>query len=67
MKIINEEQIENIKKMLRNRNSYQEIKKILDNLENSNDLILKDLKELLHKGRSTILESDIRDIINKYG
>lgn len=37
------------------------------NVDNHLADILKDLKALLHKGRSSILESDIRDIINKYG
>ena len=104
MKQISETDIENIKSLLKNRNSYHDIKIVLDNLEDipqekkKEDLslgnplesqniagedntqrnmpvnvdnhladILKDLKELLHKGRSSILESDIRGIINKYG
>lgn len=68
-KIIQDLDIETIKKLLLNRNSYLDIKEILDNLEDSkDDLILKDLKELLHKGkRSQIHEFEIRDIINKYG
>ena len=67
--IITTEQIEIIKKLLLNRNSYKEIKDILEELDNSKlDDVLKDLKELLHKGkRSQIHEFDIRDIINKYG
>ena len=114
-KIITNEQIENIKALIRNRNSYLDIKEVLDNLEDlpsqqekkedkplsmlssgatkqggiksqddtklqfpersaslpaDNPLadILKDLKELLHKGiRSQIHKFEIRDIINKYG
>lgn len=67
-KIISTETISNLKTLIRNRNSYHDIKEVFDNLEDSNEeLILKDLKELLHKGRSSILESDIRDILNKYG
>ena len=67
-KIISTETIENIKTLIRNRNSYLEIKEILDNLEDSKDeLILKDLKDIVnHKGRGTITEQSIRDIINKY-
>ena len=72
MKIISEESIENLKKLIRNRNSYLDIKEVLENLENyresrENDII-KDLKDLLHsRAKSTILEIDIKDIINKYG
>ena len=67
-KNITNEDIEKIKILIRSRNSYKSIKEILDNLEVSyEELILKDLKELLHKGRSSITEFDVRDIINKYG
>ena len=87
-KIIQDSDIENLKALIRNRNSYLDIKNILDNLEDYNPQvnaiecsskatssgisqktadILKDLKELLHKGiRSQIHEFEIRDIINKY-
>ena len=68
MKQISETDIENLKQLIRNRNSYLDIKLVFDTLEDSKlDDILKDLKSLLHKGRSSITESDIRDIINKYG
>ena len=96
-KIIQDSDIENLKKLIRNRNRYHDIKEVLDNLEDlpnspeqsegdalsprltglevvqspspSGDTmdILKDLKELLHRGkRSQIHEFEIRDIINKY-
>lgn len=69
MKQISETDIENLKTLIRNRNSYLDIKEVLDNLTDSKDeLIIKDLKDLLHKGkRSQIHEFEIRDIINKYG
>ena len=71
-KIITEEDLENLKFLIRNRNSYisyNTIKVALDNLETSKDaLIIKDLKDIVnHKGRGTITEQSIRDIINKYG
>jgi hypothetical protein len=68
-KIITIEQIETIKKLLLDRNNYQDIKEILDDLDDSKiDLMIKDLKDFLrNKGKSTILDSDIQNIINKYG
>lgn len=67
-KIIQETDLENLKQLIRNRNSYIDIKEVLDNLTDSKDeLIIKDLKDLLkNKGRSTITEMDIKEIINKY-
>ena len=99
MKQISETDIENLKSLIRNRNSYSDIKEVLDNLEDyspqkikvnpksttisansiaknlvisANDTktadILKDLKDLIHsRAKSTILEVDIKEIINKYG
>ena len=68
MKQISETDIENLKTLIRNRNSYLNIKEVLDNLETSKDeLILKELKDIVnHKGRGNITEQSIRDIINKY-
>lgn len=67
-KIISKETIENLKTIIRNRNSYHEIKKVLDNLETSKvEDILKDLKDLRnHHGKSTIIDADLDKIINKY-
>jgi len=63
-KTITTEQIESIKKLLRDRNKYQEIKNILDNLEENK--ALEDLKRLLrNKGKSSVLEKDIEEIIER--
>lgn len=115
MKQISETDIENLKSLIRNRNSYLDIKEVLDNLEelptlqekkedkplsmlssgvpkqggikSQDDIkqqiyersaslpvenhladILKELKDIVnHRGRGTITEQSIRDIINKYG
>jgi len=66
-KIISTEQIELIRTALLNKKTL-EIKKILDNLINSKEeSIIKDLNDLLrNKGRSTILDSQIKGIIDKY-
>jgi len=64
MKQISEQIINEIKILLLNRNNHKEIKEILDNLEDIK--VIKDLKDLLrNKGKSSILESDIKEIIDK--
>ena len=63
-KIINKEQIEEIKSLLLARKTL-DARKILDNLQENK--VIDDLKRLLrNKGKSSILENDIIDIINKY-
>jgi len=64
MKQISKETINEIKILLLNRNNHKEIKVILEDLEDIK--IIKDLKNLLrNKGKSSILESDIKEIIDK--
>ena len=64
MKQISKETINEIKILLLNRNNHKEIKVILEDLEDIK--IIKDLKDLLrNKGKSSILESDIKEIIDK--
>ena len=64
MKQISKETINEIKILLLKRNSHIMIKNALDNLEDIK--IIKDLKNLLrNKGKSSILESDIKEIIDK--
>jgi len=64
MKQISEQTINEIKILLLKRNSHMMIKNTLDNLEDIK--VIKDLKDLLrNKGKSSILESDINEIINK--
>ena len=64
MKQISEQTINEIKILLLKRNSHIMIKNTLDNLEDIK--VIKDLKDLLrNKGKSSILESDINEIINK--
>jgi len=62
-KLITNEQIESIKKLLRDRNNYQEIKNILDNLEENK--VIDDLKRLVRDlGKSNMLEkSKIEEVI----
>ena len=63
-KIINKEQIEEIKSLLLARKTL-DARKILDNLQENK--VIDDLKRLLrNKGKSSILENDIIDIINRY-
>jgi len=63
-KTITPNQIELIKKLLRDRNKCKEIKTILDNLEENK--ALEDLKRLLrNKGKSSVLEKDIEEIIER--
>ena len=64
MKQISEQIINEIKILLLKRNSHIMIKNALDNLEDIK--VIKDLKDLLrNKGKSSILESDIKEIIDK--
>jgi len=64
MKQISEQTINEIKILLLKRNSHIMIKNTLDNLEDIK--VIKDLKDLLrNKGKSSILESDIKEIIDK--
>lgn len=68
MKQISETDIANLKSLIRNRNSYLDIKEVLDNLTDSKDeLIIKDVRDLRnHHGKSTIINADLDKIINKY-
>jgi len=68
MKQITNEQIEELKILFRNRNSYSKIKEVLDNLEDSkSELIIKDILDLRnHHGKSSIIDADLDKIINKY-
>lgn len=64
-KIISTEQIEELKTLFRNRNSYQSIKTILDNLEENK--VIDDLKRLIrNNGKSNMINKDkIQEIIEK--
>jgi len=55
--LITEEEIETIKKLLRERNNYKQIKEILDNLENEE--IKEKLKRLIRdSGKTNIIQID---------
>ncbi len=64
MKTITDEQIGAIKDFLKNRNTLQ-IRKILNELEEPKDELRYKLNKFLReRGRSTILESDINQILD---
>lgn len=66
-KTITNEQIEKINEFLNERKTWL-IKKVLKDLPDSkSELIINDLNNMIrNKGRSSIIESDIQDIIEKY-
>jgi len=66
MKKISNEQIEEIRKLLRDRNTYAQIKEILDKLEEVEDELRDKLRGyLMNQGKSDISKKDVWRILDE--